>query len=404
VPTSCGTAVGSTPTIVVLADTEGAGVPDSWKTAHGYSTSKPWSDTGNNGMTLLQNYLAGADPTNTVGDRLKIASVSVSPAGVVTLDWNSKQDGTTATRLYDVYYHDGSHSNGVSWTRVLSNEAPQGAASGITDDVSAAPLPQRFYRITIAGHTNDVATPEIAGVHALHLVEGANYVSMSMLPGTNTLLSVLGTNQLPAGGSESTATTVDIWDQNGQAFLVNNARYWLASGDNGWLQHGSFTPHSGDSALLDPNKGIMITIRAGQGAQTLRVVGFVPTANEVQTVKGANGYTVASSTFPTAVSLNATGGGDGSGLVATSGFLGGISVSRSDNLLFFNPATQLFDTRIWYSTGDSKWHNADGGVTTRNLQPGEAFLIQRSTFTGHSGNFIWTNSVPYITVPQLQGP
>jgi len=169
---------------------------------------------------------------------------------------------------------------------------------------------------------------------------------------------------------------------------------------------GSLRAESSNGALLDPNKGLAITIRAGQGAQTLRIVGFVPTSNEVQVVQGTNGYTVASSTFPTPIALNATGGGDGSGLVA-SGFLGGISISRSDNLLFFNPATQLFDIRIWYATGtgtDNKWHNADGTVTTRKLQPGEAFLIQRSTFGGPRANITWTNTVPYTTVPQLQGP
>jgi hypothetical protein len=90
--------------------------------------------------------------------------------------------------------------------------------------------------------------------------------------------------------------------------------------------------------------------------------------------------------------------------LVASGFLGGISLSRSDNLVFFNPATQLFDTRVWFATGDNKWHNADASITTRQLQPGEAFLIQRSTFAGHSANFTWTNSVPYVTAPQLQGP
>jgi hypothetical protein len=405
VPTSCGTAIGSTPTIMVLATTDGT-IPDNWKTAHGYSTSKPWSDTGNNGMTLLQSYLAGVDPTNTVGDYLKIANISVTPAGMVTVDWNSKQDGTTAQRIYDVYSHTGPFSNGVAWTRVLSNVVPQGATSGVEDDVSAANITQRFYRVTIAGHTNDVATPEIVGIHALHLVEGANYISMSILPGTNTLLSVLGTNQLPQGASESAATIVDIWDQTTQSFLVNNARYWLAPDGNGWIQHGNSAPHSGDGALLDPNKGLVITIRTGQGAQTLRIVGYVPTANEIQTVQGANGYTVASSTFPSPIPLNAVTGNttnDGSGLVA-GGFTGGISPSRSDNLVFFNPVAQSFDTRIWFATGDNRWHNADSSVTTRELQPGEAFLIQRSTFTGHSGNLTWTNSVPYTTVPQLQGP
>jgi hypothetical protein len=269
--------------------------------------------------------------------------------------------------------------------------ASAGATTATNEDVSAGAITQRFYRVTIAGHTNDVATPQIAGVHALHLVEGANYISMSLLPGTNTLLSVLGTNQLPQGASETAATTVDLWDQTNQAFLVNNARYWLSTGSNGWIQHGSVTPHSGDGVLLDPNKGMILTIRTGQGNQTLRIVGFVPTNSQIQVVR-TNGYTLASSTFPTPVALSASG-------LQASGFNGGQSLVASDNLLFFNPATQQFDTKIWFDSSGNVWRNEDASVATKQLQPGESFLIRRRN-TG--SNMSWTNAVPY-TVP-LQGP
>jgi hypothetical protein len=127
------------------------------------------------------------------------------------------------------------------------------------------------------------------------------------------------------------------------------------------------------------------------------LTGFVPTNNQIQTVQ-SNGYTVASSTFPNVVSLNANVGGDGSGLIG-SGFTGGISLSHSDNLLFYNPTTQLFDVRVWYDTGSQLWRNTDASVATAQLQPGQSFLIQRRT---RATNFTWTNSVPY-TVP-LQGP
>ena len=74
---------------------------------------------------------------------------------------------------------------------------------------------------------------------------------------------------------------------------------------------------------------------------------------------------------------------------------------KSDNLVFFNPVTQAFDIRVYYSTLVSGWLNADGSAATKQLQPGEAFLIQRRS---RGSNFTWTNPVPYTTVPQLQGP
>jgi hypothetical protein len=221
----------------------------------------------------------------------------------------------------------------------------------------------------------------------LTLEEGANYISMSTTQSPATLLSVLGTN-LPQGAVESTATTVDIWDQTSQAFLVNNARYWLSTGAGGWKQHN--TAAASNNVQLDPTKGFIVTIRSGQGSQTLYVPGFVSTVAETQTVQ-SNGYTVASSTYPQPITLIDSG--------LSNAITGGISLNKSDNVLFFDPTTQLFDIRVWYYTGDDSWRNADASIATQEFQPGGAFLIQRRS---RSTNLIWTNPVPYA-VP-LQGP
>jgi hypothetical protein len=384
VPTSCGTAVGSTPNIVVLT-ADASGVPDSWKTEHGYLASTSSSTVGANGFTLLQSYLAGLDPTN-AASQLDMASDSVTPSGIMTVVWQSQQDGTTPTRLYDFYSLTAPYTNGASWSRIYSNIPPAGATTSTNDD--AAGVSQRFYRVTIAGHTDDVATIGIAGVQMLTVQPGANYISMSTTQATPTLLSVLGTN-LPQGAFESTTTTVDIWDQTSQAFLVNNARYWLDTGTNGWIQHNTALPSN--NVQLDPTKGFIVTI-PGEVAQTLYLPGFVPTAAEAQTVQ-SNGYTVASSTYPQSVTLT------GSGL--SNSITGGTSLNRSDNLLFFDPATQLFDIRAWYYTGNDTWLDANAVTVTNQIQlePGAAFLIQRRS---RSTNLIWTNPVPY-QVP-LQGP
>jgi hypothetical protein len=235
-----------------------------------------------------------------------------------------------------------------------------------------------------------VATIGIAGVQMLTLQPGANYISMSTTQSPPTLLSVLGTNQLPQGAFETTATDVDIWNQDSQAFLVDNARYWLDTGANGWLQHN--TAIASDNVELDPTKGFIVTIQSGQGPQTLYVPGFVPISDEIQTVQ-SNGYTVASSTYPQPITLSNSG--------LSNAVTGGTSLNRSDNLLFFDPTTQLFDIRAWYYTGDHTWRDANAAIVTNQieLQPGEAFLIQRRS---RSTNLIWTNPVPY-TVP-LQGP
>lgn len=373
--------------LAVYPDSEKQGVPDFWKAQHGFPASTPASSNMVNGMTLKQSYLAGVDP-NVAGSRFILTNITVTPAGTVTIEWRSWQDGTTVPRTYDVYRTDGPFGDASVWTRIASNVSAAGITTSLSNDASASTVTQRFYRVTIFNRSNEVTTAEIVGVHRLTLREGRNFVGLSMLPGTNTLLSVLGTNQLPQGATESTATVVDIWDQVGQVF-TNTARYWLATGTSGWRRSNDSAPSN--DVLLDSNKGLVITIRAGHGNQTLRLTGFVPTSTQIQTVQ-SNGYSVVTSRYPRPVSLNA------SGLLA-SGFTGGNSLVTSDNLLFFNPVTQQFDIKIWYDSGGNVWRNEDASFATKQLEPGEAFLIRRRE---RPTNMIWTNPVPY-SVPLL-GP
>lgn len=230
------------------------------------------------------------------------------------------------------------------------------------------------------GQTTNV-TSNIAGFQVVTLIEGRNFVGMPVIPATNTLGGVMSTNQLPAAATESSATAVDFWDQTYQT-LTN--RSWLSSSANfpGWRASSTFADNSALS--LDVNKGFIVTIRAGQGSQSLLLLGYVATNAQTQVVQN-NGNTLAASTYPVAVSLT------NSGLVA-SGFVGGNSVSTSDTLQFFNPTTQLFDLTIWYDTGSGVWRNADGSVATRQLMPGESFVISRGNWV--AGNFTWTNPIP----------
>jgi len=381
----------------INADTDGDGLQDGWEVSFALSAL---SATGNNGasgdpdtdaFTNMQEFLANTDPLDAASS-MRFSNVAVSSAGTVTVTWLSLQADPNITRLYDVYRTDGAFGNASAWTRIVSNLAPADVTTSLSDDASSAT--QRFYRVTIAGHTNDVATTEIASEELLTLREGRNYISMQALAATNTLFSVLGTNQLPAGATESAATIVDIWDQTSQAF-TNTNRYWLDTGTNGWRQSNTAAPSNATN--VDPNKGLMITIRAGQGNLPLRLVGFVRTNEQIQVVQGGTGtkYTVAASAYPRPVTPGSSG-------LVPSGFTGSSSGSPifSDWLLFFNPASQQFDTKIWYDATGGVWRNvSDTSIATNQLQPGEAILIQRKN---RASNFTWTNSVPYA-IP-LPGP
>ena len=84
----------------------------------------PSSTIGANGMTLLQSYLAGVNP-NDPTSAFTIQNISVTPGGVVTIQWSSAQDGTTPTRNYDVHTTT-NYFTGTGWSLLASNIAPQG--------------------------------------------------------------------------------------------------------------------------------------------------------------------------------------------------------------------------------------------------------------------------------------
>jgi hypothetical protein len=174
------------------------------------------------------------------------------------------------------------------------------------------------------------------------------------------------------------ATVVDFWDQTAQAF---SQRCWLstAPGHSGWRNAGTFADAS--TNLVDSTKGLAITLRTGVGAQTLWLTGAIPT-NAVTQIIQNNGYTLAASRFPLTATLDSL----------TNGFVGGTSLVTSDQLLFYDPATQGYPVKVWRDAAGQVWRNADGSLATTNLVPGQAILIKRRNRAGH---FLWTNSPPY---------
>jgi hypothetical protein len=231
------------------------------------------------------------------------------------------------------------------------------------------------------------AISNVAGFQRVTVGEGRNFVALPVIPSTLTLASLVGTN-LPANRTESSASVVDFWNQTSQT-LAN--RSWLSSnaGFLGWRAAGTFADNS--TLPLDANRGFVVTIRAGQGNQDLLLTGFVATNAQTQVVQN-NGDTLAGSTYPVPVALA------DSGLIA-SGFVGGSSLATSDTLRFFNPATQLFDQTIWYDSSAGVWRNADSSIATRQLTPGEAFVIRRGNWA--AGSFTWANPIPAVLSQEL---
>ena len=128
------------------ADADSDGMPDTWETNHGLSTTtnNATSDYDGDGVPDYNEYVAGTDPND--GTKfLRIVSNYVNGSGHRIVTWNSEQDNTTPVRNY-IFQRCISLVHG-SWSNVSTNIPPSGATTEGTD--SGVISPPVFYRVVV---------------------------------------------------------------------------------------------------------------------------------------------------------------------------------------------------------------------------------------------------------------
>ncbi len=133
--------------VIVLADADSDGMPDTWETNYSLnaSTGDATLDSDNDGVSNLDEYLAGTDPTDST-KQLKIISLTISQSGERAITWSSEQDGTTRARLYTLQRS--STLGPQDWVDVATNISPSGPTTVETD--SDAVMPQKMFNRVIA--------------------------------------------------------------------------------------------------------------------------------------------------------------------------------------------------------------------------------------------------------------
>jgi hypothetical protein len=123
-------------------DANGSGLPVAWELENfGTTNLNPYADPNGNGKTLLQDYVAGTNPTVPNSD-LHITSVSANAVGsTATLTWTS-----VSSRLY--YVEELTNLTTGAWaTNVTLGVVSPDTGLTTTRSVSDTAAPKRFFRV-----------------------------------------------------------------------------------------------------------------------------------------------------------------------------------------------------------------------------------------------------------------
>ncbi|MBU1693999.1 MAG: S8 family serine peptidase [Verrucomicrobia bacterium] len=148
---------------VGLNDSDADGMPNWWEVIFDLNPTNAADanlDPDGDGLLNWQEFTANTDPTNQAS-ALRLTEAGPSGSNAVAVAWLSGQEGFDSGRLYDLYRAD-SLADDAGWLCVASNLNAAGALTRFTNEWGIGSISQAFYRVAIAGSTNEVFSAPIA--------------------------------------------------------------------------------------------------------------------------------------------------------------------------------------------------------------------------------------------------
>jgi hypothetical protein len=148
---------------VGLDDTDTDGIPNWWEIVFDLNPTNSADgilDPDWDGLLNWQEFTANTDPTNASSVLRLTEAVPVGP-DAVAVAWLSGQEGFDTARIYKLYRSE-SIADDAEWLCVASNLNAAGAVTGYTNEFAAGSISQAFYRVAIAGVSNEVFSAPIA--------------------------------------------------------------------------------------------------------------------------------------------------------------------------------------------------------------------------------------------------
>jgi len=190
---------------------------------------------------------------------------------------------------------------------------------------------------------------------------------------TDKNLDELFHGQLTGNNTPGSADNILAWDQASSRYVT----YWRTPIDEWWK--------AGESGVttdtISPGQGFWIITRAGEGTQTVYLLGEV--VDEPVTVVFEEGLNLFGPQYSAALGINES-------LLATIGH-GGNTPGSADNILIWDRGTGRYVT-YWLTPITEWWKAGESSATTDSMDLGNGFWYIRRT---GQGQLSWSEPKPY---------